>query len=280
MVIICNLNQLKKFLSISLLFFLFGCTSTPSKDAYLRIRPPTSEMPAFHQDDKFGMKLALENYRFVVNPTNNLVNNFNFGNKNFYSIGDGDGKSLSGVDLSLFYSRYVFSTPLEFSASTDFIKSKLMLIDARNGGLGFVFTGNIAFYKSAFYTTSGVASFWNFESDGGAATKTIEDKVSVSGDGIERKIGTSLGYYFKKGSAFYIAYNQYEANLKMNASQSSNLEIYFKETLRGASHGAGFLWYMNQDKILISLSVDNVTTRWNDLELSRAIGRFDFSVEF
>lgn len=274
---------MKQILALTTLFLLLGaCTSTPSRNVYFRIRPPTSEAPSFHKDGKFGMKFELENQRFVVNPTNNLVDNFNFDTRNFYNEGQGNGKDLSGFDLSASYTKHFFSTPFEFSLSTDFVRLKVLLLDLRDKDIGFILAGNIGSYSSVFYTTSGNAgSFLNFESDGGAKSKSIENQISVSGSGRETKYGGSLGYYFAKSAAVYAAYNKYGANLTANATRSTTgQEISFNDSVTGDSTGLGILWSMGSDHIVMSLSADSVNAKWGTQELSKTVIQYEFNLEF
>ncbi|MEK6773657.1 MAG: hypothetical protein AABY64_06935 [Bdellovibrionota bacterium] len=115
---------MKNLIVLFVLFLLAACAGSPQKDIYFRMRPPTSEVPTFHKSNGFGFKMQAETQRFTVNPTKNLVNNFNFDNNLLYAT-DSENTilGLAGLDLSLLYTRYIYDIPFELSIAPDFAKT-------------------------------------------------------------------------------------------------------------------------------------------------------------
>jgi hypothetical protein len=128
---------------------------------------------------------------------------------------------------------------------------------------------------------SWVCRFLCFDNAASEKNRTIEDGIKVSGDGTERKIGMSLGYYFNEKWGSFISYNRFDAVIQMSAERLTGvpLNIDSLEHVGAVAHGGGVFFHPGKD-VLLSLNVDNVTMKWRTVELSRVIFGFVFSWNF
>jgi hypothetical protein len=186
--------------------FLLGCAGQPQKDMYFRMRPPTSEVPFFHKNNSIGFSTQTESRRFTIHPTNNLLTKFNFDNNEIYA----NEKGIPGFDLAFVYTKYLGQFPFELYVSTDFVKLKFQIFDARSEGSGLLLSGNLGQAKTAFFQSTSACGFLCFDNAASEKNRTIEDGIKVSGEGTERKIGMSLGYYFNEKWGSFISYNRFD----------------------------------------------------------------------
>lgn len=256
---------------------LFGCAGTPQKDMYFRMRPPTSEVPYFHKHNSIGFGSQIESQRFTFNPTNNLLNNFNFDNNNLYA----SDNAFAGFDLLLTYTRYFAQVPFELDLSADFAKLKFRVLDARTNDSGVLLSANVSGYKTAFFQSTSGCDFLCLDSSNSAKNKSIEDGITVFGEGTEKKVGASLAYYFNADWGTFISYNRFDDKVHMKAERLTGdpLLIESTENVGAVSQGFGFFFHPGKD-ILLSLNIDNVTMKWREVELSRVVTGFLFSWSF
>ncbi|MBK7962424.1 MAG: hypothetical protein IPK04_15305 [Bdellovibrionales bacterium] len=257
--------------------FLLGCAGQPQKDMYFRMRPPTSEVPFFHKNNSIGFSTQTESRRFTIHPTNNLLTKFNFDNNEIYA----NEKGIPGFDLAFVYTKYLGQFPFELYVSTDFVKLKFQIFDARSEGSGLLLSGNLGQAKTAFFQSTSACGFLCFDNAASEKNRTIEDGIKVSGEGTERKIGMSLGYYFNEKWGSFISYNRFDAVIQMSAERLTGvpLNIDSLEHVGAVAHGGGVFFHPGKD-VLLSLNVDNVTMKWRTVELSRVIFGFVFSWNF
>lgn len=257
-----------------------GCTSHAKKDLFIKMRPPTSEAPYFQKERGFGFHFDVESQRIMMNPTSNLVDNFNFNNNSFYEGSKTSG--IAGLDFAGLYTRPAFGIPIEYELSLDYAHLKFQLLDARTDGKGPYITGNFGLYSSSIWTDSGECSsiFLCFQNNRDTAS-AIENSIKVSANGRERKWGLSAGYYFDPRRAVFIAHNWYEDNISMTASRSTGdpIEIRSSESVHGKSYGIGYL-YVVDDRNMVSVIVDNFDLSWRRETIVRTNVGVHFNVAF
>lgn len=263
---------MNKFYILLFVVTLCGCAGSPRKDIYFRLRPPTSELPYFHTENNIGFSFQAENQRFVVNPTNNLVTNFNFDN-NSVTAPDPGKLQVKGLDATIFYTKNIFSNPFEFDLSLDFAKIKFQLFDFRESNKGFYITGNLGYYITAVYQEQSYCDFFCFEPAKSSSNATIENGITVNASGREYKVGTSIGYYLNQQHAFFTSYNRLDARLSMSATRTSGtpLEIESHDNVGAVSAGIGYLYRFEKNDTVIALTFDNVTMQWKDQSVSRGV---------
>jgi hypothetical protein len=255
-----------------------SCASNPKKDIFIKMRPPSSEAPYFHKDRGFGFHLGVEQRRVMINPTLNLVNNFNFDNNSIY---DASANVLpAGIDFSALYTHAAFGIPVEYELSTDFAHIKFQLLDLRQDKMGFYVTGNFGAYASSVWTDSGACQYICF-STGPEKNISMEQSIQASAAGRERKWGLSIGYYTQPDRAIFVAHNLYENLVSLSASRPTTepLEINANESVYGFSNGLGYLMSFNE-KHFLTFTLDSYELNWRKEKISRGSLGIHFSVGF
>lgn len=260
------MKYLYLILAFAISTLMISCASGPKKDLFIKMRPPTSEIPHFQKDGGFGARFDLESRRVIINPTSNLITNFNFDNNSIYE--GSKNAAIAGFDFSATYTRPAFGIPIEYELSTDFAHIKFQLLDMRTSNTGLYVTGNFGMYNSSVCSDSGDCKSICLSSESGK-NMTIENATNVKATGRERKWGLSAGYYISPTKAFFLAHNLYENVVSMSANRTTGtpLEIDSNESVQGKSFGAGYLFEVDERSTL-AIIVDSIDLSWRDQKLA------------
>jgi hypothetical protein len=252
----------KIFLALLVAIWLSSCASA-RKDIYFRSRLPTIENLDLNESKHWGLSMEAENKRFNAKATDDLTSRFHF-RTDYTSLQEGGDYNLKGADLQLSYADRIQSVwPIQFSLSFDQLELKVGLFDFRNDGLGWKGIINTGYYKTASYQEEGGCSFICFSSHADRdKVSATQDNIDVSSGGAEKKVGGSIGYFFKKNMAAYVGYDWMNYDIHASATKKDTGDsINFDQVFYGSGYGAGILYYVNE-ALPMSLSVQHVNIYW------------------